>query len=199
MNRRNVGMVIRESLLEGCYHEMGHVLAMLHFFPDEERVESISFAKKASGGFGFDMNSHEVSWSLPKQKDAFIMCFIGGGIFQQMKMKYGELKKHSEFSQCPVDVLRGYFSKFVKCPIEGMEADMANLNRVYGKLLQNKKVHEPLNLEKEKENAIDLFMPYLENKKIDVLCEHIVDEIISNGGACDTIIGIKEIKAYLAE
>ena len=27
MNRRNVGIANHESLLEGCYHEMGHVLA----------------------------------------------------------------------------------------------------------------------------------------------------------------------------
>ena len=197
MNRRNVGIANYESLLEGCYHEMGHVLATLHFFPDEERVDSISFARKSREGFSFDTIYNKSHWSFNGQREALIMCCIGGGVFQQMKMKYGELKKHSEFNLCPVDVLRGYFSKFVKCPIEGMEVDMANLNNEYGKLLQHNTDLEPLNLEKEKEKAIDLFMPYLENKKIDKLCEHIVDDIFAKWGARDTIIGIKEIKAYL--
>ncbi len=194
----NRGGNFYESLIEGCYHEMGHVLAALHYFPDEERVESISFARKLSGGFGFDTNCQN-RWSLPSQKEALIMCSIGGGIFQQMKLKYGELKKHPEFNKCSTDVLREYFSKFIKCPIEGMEADMANLYHYYSKLLECRNDIEPLNIEEEKEKAIDLFMPYLENKKIDELCEHIVDKIMANGGACDTIIGMKEIKAYLGE
>lgn len=186
-----------ESLLEGCYHEMGHVLATLHYFPDEEKINRISFAKQQNGGFQFDTNFHEVSWSLPSQLEAFVMISIGGGIFQQMKMKYGDFKKFSESNQCPVDVLREFFSKQIKCPIDGMEADMDYLNRLYSRLLQYRTDLEPLNLEKEKEKAIDLFIPYWEDKKIDELCEHIVDKIMANDGACDTIVGIKEIKAYL--
>ena len=47
--------------------------------------------------------------------------------------------------------------------------------------------------EEVKVKAIDLFLLYKENKKIDELCERIVKEIMEVDGAHDTIIEMKDI------
>lgn len=201
MNGGNVSIANIESLLEGCYHEMGHVLATLHYFPNGEAVMSISFVKKQNGGFCFYTNYQEIQWSFPSQIEALIMCCIGGGIFQQIKLLNCKLKKHPVFDVLSYIRLhyglRKYLIKHTQCPIDGMEGDMAYLCNMYSKILRYKKNLEPLNLEKEKEKTIDLLMPYLNNKKVDELCQHIVDKIMVNCGACDTIIEMKEILAYL--
>lgn len=80
-----------------------------------------------------------------------------------------------------------------------MEDDLYYLYHMFDLFAQHGFVSTELDLNKEKTKAIDLFMPYLENKKIDELCEHIVDKIMANGGACDTIIGMDKIREYLGE
>ena len=197
VKKEDASVVFYQSLLEGCYHEMGHVLAALLFFPKEERIESVSFAKKPNGGFGFNTNYHVIQWSLPSQKEALIMCSIGGGIFQQMKMIYNDIKGHSDFCQWSVSALRDHLYKNIKCPNDGMEVDLAYLDNLYSELQQYRTDTEPLNLEEEKKKAIDLFMPYLENKKIDEFCVHFANEIMANRGVCDTIIKMKDIKARI--
>ena len=192
---------LRTELMEGCYHEMGHVLAALHYFPNEDRIEGITFTKNPNGSFGFNTTFNSSKWPILGNKEALIMCCIGGGIFQQMKMLYGKLKKHSLFNILSYIRLhyglRKYLIGHIQCPYEGMEVDLDNLNQEYRKRLQCGEVSGTLNLEEEKERAVDLFMPYLENKKVDKLCEYIVYKILEHGNSCNTIIGINEIRAFL--
>lgn len=126
MNRKNGWIVNHDSLLEGCYHEMGHILATLYYFPNDERIRCISFSKQQKGCFKFNTNYNDYQWSLPRQLDAFIMFCVGGGVFQQMmKVVYGRFKKFSVmnvFSRIGLYFnRRKYLIKHVQCPYKGME------------------------------------------------------------------------------
>ena len=193
----------RKSYLEGCYHEMGHVLATLLCVPEEDRIKGISFSRQPNGGFKFETNYKKYQWKFPRQVDALIMCCIGGGVFQQMKLLYGVCKGKSEFnskSQITAQFdLKDYLSQNVKSIIEGMEDDLCYLNEMYTKLLMYKKVSGELNLELEKEKAINLFLPYIECAKIEQLCEHFVDMIYESNGTNDNIMSINEINKYLMD
>lgn len=192
-----------ESVLEGCYHEMGHVLATLHYFPDEDRIKSISFTRQQNGSFHFDTNMKEYQWSLPSQLEALIMCYIGGGVFQQMKMTYNKLKKHPIIQMRSYLRLQSYPRKYLiehtKCPYEGMEDDLSYIKSLYGELIRYGKVIRTLNLEEEKIKAIDMFMPYLKCKKIDELCEQFANRILTSDGLYDTVIEMNEISTYLMD
>lgn len=189
MNRTNVGFANHDSVLEGCYHEMGHVLATLLFFPDDGRIKGISFSKLPNGRFQIYTSYNDYKWTLPSQLNALIMCCIGGGIFQQMKMLS---RNYTKVYFCDLD-------RRVKCPYEGMEEDLEYLDHMYNLLVSHKKVTKVLDLDEEKKKAITLFMPFIDCQKIDELCEYITSKILTCSGASDTLIEMNVINSYLMD
>ena len=180
---------MHDSLLEGCYHEMGHVLATLHYFPDDNRIKGISFSKNPNGSFGYDTIYNQFKWSFPSQIEGLIMSCIGGGIFQQMKMFY---RKNQSIDD-------GDLLNQIKCPFDGMEGDLAYLYGMYNMLIMRNMTSTTLSLEDEKRKAIKLLLPFMRCGKIDELCEYITNRILACNGTCDTLIEMKEINKYLMD
>ena len=180
---------MHDLLIEGCYHEMGHVLATLLFFPEGNRIKGISFSKQTNGSFGFDTIYNEFKWSFPSQTEALIMGCISGGVFQQMKM----LNRRNP------GINHENLLKRVKCPYEGMEGDLAYLRKMYDMLIMKNMASVALNLEEEKKKAIKLLLPFVRCGKIDELCEYISDIIIALNGSRDTLIEMKDIYDYLMD
>ncbi len=196
----------KADLLEGCYHEMGHVLATLHFFPKDGRIVGIQFAKNYSGclfeNFNTIYNSYQ--WSFPSQKDAFTIICIGGGIFQQMKLIYNNSncrkkgfnlieKLQAIFN--PDKALLHLFKRKVKSEIDGMEIDLDDLRKNYQLMLSWGLIEKDVDLEPYRIKAISLFFPFVKNKKIDALCDDFCNKILNQAKTnCNSIYCLLDIK-----
>ena len=187
----------RKVVIEGCYHEMGHIIANMIFFPnDNNRIQGISFSRAGKGHpYRLSVNLNEFQWSLPSQLEACIMTNISGGIFQQMKTIYNRFR-------CILDKLSDsnleiFFQKVIKSQVSGMEEDLKEIKRVHSIAALYGKVSDNLDLEKEKVKAIHILIPFLKDERIDNLVTFYVGMIEQQCNLVDNIsIDFATIKTY---
>ena len=187
----------RKVVIEGCYHEMGHIIANMIFFPnDNNRIQGISFSRVGKGHpYRLSVNLNEFQWSLPSQLEACIMTNISGGIFQQMKTIYNRFR-------CILDKLSDsnleiFFQKVIKSQVSGMEEDLKEIKRVHSIAALYGRVSDNLDLEKEKVKAIHILIPFLKDERIDNLVTFYVGMIEQQCNLVDNIsIDFATIKTY---
>ena len=187
----------RKVVIEGCYHEMGHIIANMIFFPnDNERIQGISFSRVGKGHpYRLNVHLNQHKWSLPSQLEACIMIHISGGIFQQMKTTYNRFRCIlDKLSACNLEI---FFRKAIRSQVSGMEMDLEEIDRVYSLVHRCGFVRENLDLEKEKVKAIHMLMPYLKDEKIDNFVTFYVGMIEQQCNLVDNIsIDFATIKTY---
>ena len=187
----------RKVAIEGCYHEIGHIIATMIFFPnDNERIQGISFSRVGKGHpYRLNVHLNEHKWSFPSQLEACIMIHFSGGIFQQMKTIYNRFRcVLSKLSDSNLEI---FFQKVIKSQVSGMEKDLEEIDRVYSLVHRYGFVRENLDLEKEKVKAIHMLMPYLKDEKIDNLVTFYIGIIEQQCNLVDNIsIDFATIKTY---
>lgn len=188
----------RKVVIEGCYHEIGHIIATMIFFPnDNERIQGISFSRVGKGHpYRLNVHLNEHKWSLPSQLEACIMIHISGGIFQQMKTTYNRFRCIlDKLSACNLEI---FFYKVIRSQVSEMKMDLEEIDRVYSLVHGYGFVRENLDLEKEKVKAIHMLMPYLKDEKIDNLVTSYVGMIEQQCNLTDSIsIDFATIKRFL--
>lgn len=186
----------REELMIGCYHEIGHIIADLFYFPQHPKVEGVIFSKRRRLE-----SKRELKWVFPQEKEACAMTLIAGGVFQQMKTldisqdNYNAHEKLLNFFSKRIALIR-YLQRVVLPEINGMEVDLEYLELFYYEAIRLKRINKPLDLVKVKNEAILMLLPYLANPQVDALSNLIADRIINNN-CLETFISIDEIKPYL--
>ena len=83
----------KKDLIEGCYHEMGHIIAAMTLFPNDKRIKGISFSRK-NNKYPYIFNT-ELDFQcefLLEHIESCTMMYICGGVFQQMKTIYNKYK-----------------------------------------------------------------------------------------------------------
>lgn len=215
MKRKNDATNIND-LIDGCYHELGHIIATLIYFQDGKGLKGLSFNPNIKYPFSAAYNDYQ--WTFPNEVQAFFMITIGGGVFQQMhhiqedlsngRIKYSVIDKLINIFS-PQRALIRFFSKRVTVSYPGMEADIKEINDKYDIMLRAKSTGHPrwanlrledITLDSLKVDAIKLFLPFLQCKKVKelcVYCSQIIKSKIDNGDFTETLISTEQIKGYL--
>ena len=85
---------IIQDIRDGVYHEIGHVIATKICFPKEDRLDCIRLFKKDNGSYGMaEVWKDNICFNAYTQLDAITKVTLSGGIFQQMKSLYRDLKE----------------------------------------------------------------------------------------------------------
>ena len=118
-----------DSLIDGCYHEIGHILSTILCFPDEtDIVYGFVFERTSRFGLGFNTNINPDSLQfLFDHVDLFAIMCLSGGVFQQMH----RLNKNNAY-KLSIDNLSQSFELLhgmVKANIDGMQADYSLLEQ----------------------------------------------------------------------
>lgn len=83
----------KKNLIEGCYHEIGHIIAAMILFPNDKRIKGISFSRKNNKCayiFNTELDFH--CEFLIEHIELCTMMYICGGVFQQMKTIHNKYK-----------------------------------------------------------------------------------------------------------
>lgn len=175
----------KDALLEGCYHEIGHIISAFLCFPDKEIVQCFGFYKTYNGGYKFDVRTNPDSIKFHyTQLELYAIFCLSGGIFQQMAA-YLTLHQtgycdFNEIESCIVDsdkALEMFFYRMVKAKIDGMENDYDQFEKVNAFVAQQG-LPSVIDYEAIKFKAIHLLFPFLFSKKIKDLSETCVQIIM---------------------
>lgn len=188
-NEKDALELTKENLLEGCYHEMGHVLASLITFPKDRKVQSIQFAFNHTNPYeeGFKTVYKLFQWNFPGQWDAFCLSNMGGGVFQQMKRLYNGLQNGSfrmniveriMSKSDPDKALLHFFIRKTKPQICGMEEDIKELRNYYWQCRDLGLQKGLLDMKRLKNNAVRTLFPYAKDPKIDAVCNSFCNEVL---------------------
>ena len=82
----------KKDLIEGCYHEMGHIIAAMTLFPNDKRIKGISFSRK-NNKYPYIFNT-ELDFQcefLLEHIESCMMMYICGGVFQQCLLSDTEI------------------------------------------------------------------------------------------------------------
>lgn len=167
----------RASLFDGIYHELGHIIAEIVYFPDTSTIEGMALVRQPNGAYKFNTIKSYHPWQHPKHMQACAMICMCGGIFQQIKnidithVNYNWAERFvSYFSK--KRALISYLQRVVQPEIVGMEVDIEICNDWLAK------VGRKINFNKVKNDAILLLLPYANKKSIDELSNIIADKIV---------------------
>ena len=189
----------KDTLKEGVYHEIGHVIATFLCFPNEDRVRSISLERSSANYCGVSTMYDYLGVKDETQFDPFVITALAGGVFQQMKAI------QRSFSTRVISYLIGnrlllkYYQLNVKEMIPGMEIDYKLIEAAKKLLLCKWGVNKAdISFKKAKDNCVLLLFPYIESPEIDNLCKYCVDLFWEEGHKASRVdVDIETIKKYL--
>ena len=181
----NDTIISEDALLDGCYHEIGHIISAFLCFPDKKIVQCFGFYKTYNGGYKFDVRTNLDSISFHyTQLDLYAIFCLSGGIFQQM-VAYLTLHQtgycdFNEMESCIVDsakALETFFYRMVQAKFDGMEHDYDEFEKVKA-FIAKQGLPCVIDYEAIKIKAIHLLFPFLFSKKIKDLSETCVQIIM---------------------
>ena len=187
-------------LKEGVYHEIGHVLATLLCFPNENWVHSISLERSSANYCGVSTVYDHMGIKDVTQFAPFVITALAGGVFQQMKaIQHSFGAKVILFLSGNRPSLR-YYQRNVKEKIPGMEIDYRYIEAAMKYSSRKWGVNKAdVSYKKLKDDCVSLLFPYLESPGTDNLCEFCIDFFEENWqkGASQLDVDIETIKKYL--
>lgn len=164
---------MKKLLQEGAYHEIGHYLAAKNLFPHRVIV-GIEFAKKDNRSYGFALSyANDIGYNYRTENFSdFTILSLGGGIFQKMK----EISEGIDISGLAPTELVELFMNNINLTDDniekrGMVDDYAILRVIHEKLQEKEIISFSFDIEKSKEITIKYFIPFLNNRNIDSLCD----------------------------
>ena len=199
--------VLREQLRVAVYHEIGHAIATLLYFPHSERMKGIEIVRNANGSYGFDTDFSSHNCKPDTELHGMTMIAFAGGVFQQMIYLSHALnsdickigKEGGEYDSVYEESIQRYYERNVEELIEGMEVDIAIISLYYEKLHEAGKIKNLLDMGQAKNEAIKLLMPFVNVPEVHSLCEHCLDIFVECGmnGRDRALVGTDVIESYI--
>lgn len=199
----------KDSLREGIYHEIGHVIGTWLCFPHEERLRGICLKMNPNGSYGLCVEYIEdIKFDYRTQLDAFTCSSLAGGVFQQMKNVQLSLNK-GQLKYSLIETLVNHFNKdraflmFIYRNVnpydKGMDKDNSTLKNIYDKLREENYIKHRLDINKSTKNCISLLLPFINRPEIDSLCEYCLNEFWKGGqcGVPQIEVDTKTIKVFI--
>jgi hypothetical protein len=75
---------LKKEFRIAVYHEIGHTIATLIFYPQNERMLGIEIVKSQNGGYKFDTSLRSLNFKPETELHGMTMIPFAGGVFQQM-------------------------------------------------------------------------------------------------------------------
>lgn len=202
-------MNYKENFKEGIYHEIGHALATIVEYEDDNRLSSIKMKKKDNGSYGFVTNWN--SGPLLKDKNELLSLTVvafAGSVFQQMISCYSSYVKGrlcfnlierlvSLFNK--KHALQMFFERHVAERNEGMLQDLALITVVYEKYQEAGFIKHQLNELKAKNDTIKVLLPFVEATEIHELADYCLKVFWYCGmaGGSEAEVDANTIKEFL--
>ena len=197
----------KEDLLEGCYHEVGHLISASLFQPFSDRIVGIALNIKPNGarGAAIEFTSTAFNYKNGEYQGYKYLC-LSGGVFQQMKLLKNQLDSGLiQYNLCekilnckdPKAASMHLYKRMVRIPFEGMEEDLGGLFAIQSSISEH--FDEPFDINEERIKTIELLFPYINCPVIEKLCIDCRDYFWDMASACkNPILFSKErIDGYL--